>query len=106
VAARFADLAIISARPAWPWQSEMIAVLLHKPNVWCELHGWSPRYFTDELKREIPRRLAERVMFAADYPLFRYERLFADWRELGYSERVLERVFRVNAETLLARLGH
>jgi predicted TIM-barrel fold metal-dependent hydrolase len=65
----------------------MIAVLLHKPNVWCELHGWSPKYFTDELKREIPRRLAERVMFAADYPLFRYERLFADWHGLGYSEQ-------------------
>jgi predicted TIM-barrel fold metal-dependent hydrolase len=43
VAARFGDLTIISARPAWPWQSEMIAVLLQKPNVWCELHGWSPK---------------------------------------------------------------
>lgn len=104
VAARFAELTIIAARPAWPWQSEMIAVLLHKPNVWCELHGWSPKYFTDELKREIPRRLAERVMFAADYPLFRYERLFADWHGLGYSEQVLEQIFRRNAEALLTGL--
>jgi hypothetical protein len=104
VAARFADLTIIAARPAWPWQSEMIAVLLHKPNVWCELHGWSPKYFTDELKREIPRRLAERVMFAADYPLFGYERIFADWHGLKYSDQVLERIFRRNAETLLAGL--
>jgi len=31
VAARFADLTIVAARPAWPWQSEMIAILLHKP---------------------------------------------------------------------------
>jgi uncharacterized protein len=105
VAARFADLTIVAARPAWPWQSEMIAVLLHKPNVWCELHGWSPKYFTDELKREIPRRLADRVMFAADYPLFRYERLFADWRSLGYLEAVLQRVFRHNAAAFLASLG-
>jgi hypothetical protein len=82
----------------------MIAVLLHKPNVWYELHGWSPKYFTDELKREIPRRLADRVMFAADYPLFRYERLFTDWRGLGYSEQVLEQIFQRNAETLLAGL--
>jgi len=102
---RFAELTIIAARPAWPWQSEMIAVLLHKPNVWYELHGWSPKYFTDELKREIPRRLAERVMFAADYPLFRYERLFADWLGLGYSEQVLQQIFRRNAERLLAGLG-
>jgi hypothetical protein len=105
VAARFADLTIIAARPAWPWQSEMIAILLHKPNVWCELHGWSPRYFTDELKREIPRRLAERVMFAADYPLFSYERLFADWRALGYDDAALERIFHGNATALLDRLG-
>jgi predicted TIM-barrel fold metal-dependent hydrolase len=104
VAARFADLTIIAARPAWPWQSEMIAVLLHKPNVWYELHGWSPQYFTDELKREIPRRLAERIMFAADYALFSYERIFADWHGLGYSEEVLERIFRRNAERLLAEV--
>ena len=105
VAARFADLIIIAARPAWPWQSEMIAILLHKPNVWCELHGWSPKYFTEELKREIPRRLSDRVMFAADYPLISYERLFADWRALGYPEAVLERIFRENAATLLATRG-
>lgn len=105
VAARFADLTIIAARPAWPWQSEMIAILLHKPNVWCELHGWSPKYFTEELKREIPRRLAERVMFAADYPLFSYDRLFADWRGLGYPEEVLQRIFHQNAEALFAKLG-
>jgi predicted TIM-barrel fold metal-dependent hydrolase len=104
VAARFAELTIIAGRPAWPWQSEMIAILLHKPNVWYELHGWSPKYFTEELKREIPRRLARRVMFAADYPLFSYERLFADWRALGYSEEVLRRVFHDNAAALLETL--
>jgi hypothetical protein len=105
VAARFADLTIIAARPAWPWQSEMIAILLHKPNVWTELHGWSPKYFTDELKREIPRRLSERVMFAADYPLFSYDRLFADWRALGYDDSVMERIFPANAAALLAGLA-
>jgi hypothetical protein len=105
VAARRADLTIIAARPAWPWQSEMIAILLHKPNVWCELHGWSPKYFTDELKREIPRRLVERVMFAADYPLFAYERLFADWRALGYDEATMQQIFHGNAAAFFARLG-
>ena len=43
-------------------------------------------------------------MFAADYPLFRYDRIFADWRGLGYSEQILEKIFRRNAEMLLAGL--
>jgi predicted TIM-barrel fold metal-dependent hydrolase len=100
LAARRPELTIIAGRPAWPWQDDMIAVLLHKPNVWYELHGWSPKYFTDALKRDIPRRLRDRVMFGADYPLFTYERLVSDWRGLGYDEQVLEQVFHGNAERL------
>lgn len=95
------DLKIIAGRPAWPWQDEMIAILLHKPNVWNELHGWSPKYLTDALKRDIRSRLREKVMFGADYPLFRYERLFGDWRDLGYSEEILEGLFHRNAEGVL-----
>ena len=105
VAARYPELKILAGRPAWPWQTEMIAVLIHKANVWYELHGWSPRYFSDDLKYEIPRRLRDRVMFGADYPLLSYERLIADWRGLGYSDEVMERVNYRNAETFLAMFG-
>ena len=96
----YPTMKIIAGRPAWPWQDDMIAVMLHKPNVWSELHGWSPKYLTDALKRDISRRLRNRVMFGADYPLFRYERLVEDWRSLGYDESVLEGVFHRNAEKL------
>lgn len=105
VAAKFPELTIVAARPAWPWQSEMIAILLHKANVWYELHGWSPRYLTDELKREIPRRLQDRVMFGADYPLLSYQRLRDDWAQLGMPENVQEKVFRRNAERFFAELA-
>jgi predicted TIM-barrel fold metal-dependent hydrolase len=94
------QLKIIAGRPAWPWQDEMIAVMLHKPNVWNELHGWSPKYLTEALRREIRGRLKDRMLFGADYPLFRYERLVSDWRDLGYDDAILERVFFRNAETL------
>ncbi len=102
LAIRFPDLKIIAGRPAWPWQDEMIAVLLHKANVSCELHGWSPKYYTDALKREIPRRLKHKIMFGADYPLLRYERLVQDWRDLGYADDILQRVFTANATALFA----
>lgn len=104
VAAKYPDLSIIAGRPAWPWQEDMIAVLLHKPNVWYELHGWSPKYYSESLKREIGGRLQDRILFGADYPLLSYERLTADWRTLGYSEEVLEKVFYRNGEQFLNRL--
>lgn len=105
VAARHPKLAIVAARPAWPWQTEMISILLHKPNVWYELHGWSPRYFTEDLKHEIPRRLQERMLFGADYPLLSYDRLISDWRGLGYGDAILEKVFYKNAERFLMSTG-
>jgi len=104
VAATYPELTIIASRPAWPWQADMIAILLHKANVWYEVHGWSPRYFTADLKSEIARRLQDRVMFGADYPMFSYERLIADWQSEGYSDAVLEKVFFRNAERLFAGL--
>jgi len=104
VAAKFPDLRIVAARPGWPWQTETIAVLLHKRNIWYDLHGWSPKYFTADLKHEIPRRLRERVMFGADYPLFTYERLERDWRALGLPEDVLQDVMHDNAERFLAEM--
>jgi len=104
VAAKHPQLQIVAARPGWPWQAETIAVLLHKRNIWYEVHGWSPTYFTPDLKHEIPRRLRTRVMFGADYPLFTYERLVRDWRSEGYAEDVLEDVFVNNAERFLAQV--
>jgi predicted TIM-barrel fold metal-dependent hydrolase len=105
LAIAFPALQIVTGRPAWPWQDEMISIMIHKPNVWSELHGWSPKYLTDPFKKEIRSRLKDRVMFGADYPLFRYERLVADWRELGYSDAVLEAVFHGNAERLFGLAG-
>jgi predicted TIM-barrel fold metal-dependent hydrolase len=99
VAAKFPELKILAARPAYPWQDEMIAILLHKANVHYELHGWSPRTFSPALKREIGGRLQDRIMFGCDYPVLKYEMMVERWRGLGYSTAVLEKVFWKNAET-------
>lgn len=97
-AARYPELRVLAARPAYPWQDEMIAVLLHKGNVSYELHGWGPKQLSDSLKREIGRRLQDRVMFGCDFPVLEYPKVVADWRSLGYSEEVLEKVLFRNAE--------
>ena len=98
VAARYPDLRILAARPAWPWQDDMIAIMLHKPNVSYELHGWGPRQFSPALKKEIQGRFSDRVMFGSDFPVLRYDKLLKDWTSEGYSQDVLDKVLRTNAE--------
>lgn len=101
VASRYPDLRILAARPAYPWQDDMIAILLHKPNVTYELHGWGPRQFSPALKKEIGGRLQDRVMFGCDFPVLRYEKVLADWRAEGYSQTVLDKVLHDNAQAYL-----
>jgi predicted TIM-barrel fold metal-dependent hydrolase len=98
VAARYPDLQVLAARPAYPWQDEMIAVLLHKGNVHYELHGWGPRHFAPALKKEIRGRLQDRIMFGCDFPGLTFERLLPAWTTEGYPEAILEKVFYRNAE--------
>ncbi len=97
VAARYPDLNILAARPAWPWQDDMLAILLHKPNVTYELHGWGPRRFTPSLKKAISREMQDRVMFGCDFPMLRYEKVVADWQAEGYAPEVLQKVLHDNA---------
>lgn len=101
VAADFPELTIIACHPSWPWQSEMIAILLHKANVYMETSGWSPKYFTPELKKEINGRLQDKVMFGSDYPVLPFKRLFDDWETEGYKADVLEKIFYKNAQRIL-----
>lgn len=105
VAARYPELTILAGHAAWPWQADMNAILLHKGNVWCELHGWSPKYHPPELKYELQRRLKDKIMFGADYPMLRYERLIREWHEEGYDEAILEKIFYKNAQVFLSQLG-
>jgi len=98
VAARYPDLRILAARPGYPWQDEMIAILLHKANVSYELHGWGPKQFSPALKKEISGRLQDRVMFGCDFPVLKYEKLIADYQGEGYSAEVLEKILYRNAE--------
>ena len=49
VAVDFPDLTIIIAHPSFPWQDEALAVASHKPQVYIDLSGWSPKYFPPQL---------------------------------------------------------
>ena len=72
VAVDFPDMTIIIAHPSWPWQDEALSVCLHKPNVYIDLSGWSPKYFPPQLVQYANGQLkdedAVRLGLAADLP--------------------------------------
>jgi hypothetical protein len=100
LAADFPDLTIIACHPAWPWQEEMIAILIHKANVYQELSGWMPKYFPESLVREVGGRLQDKTMFGSDYPTLSPKR-WLDEFEARYKPEVVEKVFYKNAQRIL-----
>ena len=101
VAADFPDLKIICLHPSYPWQDEAIAMAIHKPNIFFDLSGYAPKYFPEVFKKEIRSRLQDRVMFASDYPILPFARLFSEWEAEGYPAEILEKVYYKNAIRIL-----
>ena len=49
VAVDFPTLKIVLAHPSFPWQDEALSIATHKPQVFIDLSGWSPKYFPPQL---------------------------------------------------------
>jgi len=101
VAARFPELRIIAAHFGWPWHLELIAIALHKTNVFIELSGWSPRYYPQELTREIGGRLQDRTLFGSDYPFIKPARVLDEIDDLALKPEAKVKILRENAAKLL-----
>jgi predicted TIM-barrel fold metal-dependent hydrolase len=101
VAADFPDLQIIVAHPSFPWQDEALAVAVHKPNVWLDLSGWSPKYFPPQLVRFANTMLRDRVLFGSDHPFITPDRWLRDFEQIDVRDEVRPRILKHNAARLL-----
>ena len=101
VAIAFPDMQIVIAHPSWPWQDEALSVAMHKPNVWIDLSGWSPKYFPPQLVQYANTLLKDRVLFGSDYPLITPDRWLKDFAEAGFREEVKPLILKENAVRLL-----
>lgn len=101
VAADFPELTIIGIHPSWPWHEEMIAILIHKSNVFNDLSGWAPNYFPETLKREINGRLQDKFLFGSEYPEIPVKRWLDEFEAGGYKPEVVEKVLFKNAKRIL-----
>jgi uncharacterized protein len=104
VAVDFPDMPIILAHPSFPWQDEALAVATHKPNVYIDLSGWSPKYFPANLVQYSNTLLKDRVLFGSDYPAITPDRWLADFEKLPMKPEVRPMILKGNALKLL-KLG-
>jgi predicted TIM-barrel fold metal-dependent hydrolase len=101
VAVDFPDMPIIIAHPSWPWQDEALSICLHKPNVYIDLSGWSPKYFSPQLVQHANTLLKERVLFGSDFPLITPERWLKDFEVAAFKPEVRPLILKENAIRLL-----
>jgi hypothetical protein len=76
-------------------------VALHKPNVYIDLSGWSPKYFPEILVRHANTLLREKVLFGSDYPMLTPDRWLDDFAELPIKDEVRPLILKENAIRLL-----
>jgi len=101
VAVDFPDMPIVLAHPSFPWQEEALAVAVHKPQVYIDLSGWSPKYFPPILVQYTNTLLKEKMLFGTDFPVLTPERWMADLAKTSVRKEVKPGLFKYNAARLL-----
>ncbi len=100
VAVDFPEMPIIMAHPSVPWQDEAISVCLHKPQVYIDLSGWSPKYFSPTLIQYANTLLKHKMLFGSDYPLIAPDRWLADFEKIAIKDEVRPLILKENAMRL------
>jgi len=102
VAVDFPDMPIVLAHPSFPWQDEALSVCLHKPQVFIDLSGWSPKYFPPMLIQYANTLLRQKMLFGSDFPFITPDRWLADLEKTSIREDVRPLILKENARRLLA----
>ncbi len=105
VAAAHPGLTVVAAHFGWPWHTELIAIALHKTNVYIDISGWSPRRIPAEVIAELRGRLAGQFLWGSDFPFLTPERCLAEFDALGLPEDRAHQVLYANAARILRLAG-
>jgi len=100
VAVDFPDMPIIMAHPSFPWQDEAISICMHKPQVYIDLSGWSPKYFSPTLVQYANTVLKHKVLFGSDYPWITPDKWMADFATIPIRDEVRPLIMKDNAARL------
>ena len=101
VAVDFPDMKIVMAHPSFPWTEEGLSVALHKPNVFYDMSGWSPKYFPEIFIRYANSMLKKKMLFGSDWPAITPDRWLEDFANAPFKDEVRPLILKENAMRLL-----
>lgn len=101
VAVDFPDMPIVLAHPSFPWTENGLAVAQHKPNVYIDMSGWSPKYFPKIFVQYANTILKKKMLFGSDWPAITPDRWLADFETLDIRDEVRPLILKDNALRLL-----
>ncbi|MFC7704409.1 amidohydrolase family protein [Plastorhodobacter daqingensis] len=101
VAVDFPDMPIVMAHPSFPWTEEALSVATHKPNVYIDMSGWSPRYFPEIFVKYANSLLKKKMLFGSDWPAITPDRWLADFEKIDIRDEVRPLLLKENARRLL-----
>ena len=82
-----------------------LAVAQHKPNVYIDLSGWSPKYFPEILVRYCNSILKKKVLFGSAWPMITTERWLNDFENIAIKDESRPDIIKNNAARLLGLGG-
>ena len=101
MAAAFPSLNVIAAHFGYPWHLELLAMALHKTNIYIDISGWAPKYIPAEVIREMKGRLQNQFVFGSDYPFIQPQRCLDELVTMDIPEAALHKVLTENGKKLL-----
>ncbi len=108
---RFPKLNFVLAHWGWPWVWEATALALKYDNCYldtsCLYYDGPKEFFQFVFSKQIPttvieRSLRNKVLFGSNYPRVEIKNMVHALKSLGLTEGCLEKIFKTNAERLLA----
>jgi len=101
VAADFPDLTIIAAHPGWPWHDQVLAIAMHKANVFVDMSGWAPKYFPPSFVQYARTLLKNKMLFGTDWPLLSVERWQEEFAAYAFPEDTVHKIMLENPKRVL-----
>jgi predicted TIM-barrel fold metal-dependent hydrolase len=98
----FPELKFVMRHGAEPWDELAVKLMLKWPNLYYSTSAFAPKHYPKSVIRYANTRGADKVMYAGYFPMgLSLDRIFSDFRNVGFNENVWSKFLYENAKKLL-----